>query len=86
MSKSHADTGNVLEVDYTYGEVAAALRMSERWVRAQVAAGAEHNRYGHKVRFTPTQVEKLRARNTRAATPTTDKVTTGPSKSKGKSK
>lgn len=64
-----------LEPDYTMEEVAAALGMSPRWVRARVADGAEHQRYGHKIRFTDEQVEKLRAEHTKQ--PVAEGVTTG---------
>lgn len=50
-----------LEPDYSLKEVSAALGMSERWVRQQIKAGAEHSRHGHKIKFTPEQVAKLRA-------------------------
>lgn len=50
-----------LEPDYSLAEVADALGMSERWVRARIKDGAEHQRYGHKIRFTEAQVDKLRA-------------------------
>lgn len=64
-----------LEPDYTMVEVADALGMSERWVRARVADGAEHQRYGHKIRFTEDQVEKLCADH--AKSPTSQSITTG---------
>lgn len=64
-----------LPKDYTMGEVAEALGMSERWVRQQVKDGAVHNRYGHKVRFTAEQVELLRSARTKNAVPTS--ITTG---------
>lgn len=64
-----------IEPDYTMEDVAEALRMSPRWVRARVAEGAEHQRYGHKIRFTDAQVEKLRASMTKQPTPKS--VTTG---------
>lgn len=50
-----------LTPDYTVEEVAQALQMSERWVRRAIAEGAAHRRYGHKIRFSPEQVEALRA-------------------------
>lgn len=71
-----------LTKDYTYEEVAEALGMSPRWVRAQVAKGAEHNRYGHKVRFTAGQVEKLRASCVKNETPAS--ITTGRKRSAGR--
>jgi hypothetical protein len=61
--------------DYDLEQVAAALGMSERWVRARVRDGAEHQRYGHKIRFTPEQVDKLRAQFTKA--PVAESITTG---------
>ena len=64
-----------LEPDYTYEDVAAALGMSPRWVRLKVKEGAEHQRYGHKVRFTAEQVEKLRASCTKV--PASQSITTG---------
>lgn len=64
-----------LEPDYTIDEVAEALRMSERWIRRQVANGAEHQRYGHIIRFTEAQVTALRASMTKSPTPT--QITTG---------
>lgn len=52
-----------LEPDFSLQEVAAALGMSTRWVRDRCNLdGAEHQRYGHKIRFTAEQVAKLRAR------------------------
>ena len=67
---------NDLERDYTMAEVAKALGMSERWVRAKVADGAEHTRYGHKIRFSAAQVEALRAAHVKGAAPT-QSITTG---------
>lgn len=55
-----------LPPDYSMDEVADALGMSSRWVRLQVAAGAAHQRYGNKIRFTADQVEALRAQFTQA--------------------
>jgi hypothetical protein len=65
-----------LEKDFTLQEVADALGMSERWLRQQVKAGAVHNRYGHKIRFTTDQVEKLRGRYVQAPA-VEESVTTG---------
>lgn len=68
-----------LEPDFTIEEVAHALGMSTRWVRDRCNIdGAEHNRYGHKIRFTRDQVAKLRATHVRNLVP--DPVTTGPTK------
>lgn len=65
-----------LPSDYTLEEVAEALGMSTRWVRDRIRLdGAAHQRYGHKIRFTPKQVEALRARHT--TTPVEQSVTTG---------
>lgn len=65
-----------LTKDYTLTEVAKALGMSQRWVRDRCNLdGAEHLRYGHKIRFTAEQVEKLRAAHTKA--PVEQGVTTG---------
>lgn len=68
-----------LEPDYSLTEVASAIGMSTRWIRDRVKHdGAEHLKYGHKIRFTAAQVDKLRAAHTvvRAVEP----VTTGPAK------
>lgn len=65
-----------LTKDYTLGEVATALGMSTRWVRDRINLdGAEHIRYGHKIRFTAEQVDKLRVTHTKA--PIVGSVTTG---------
>lgn len=64
-----------LPTDYTLTDVADALHMSERWVRDRVREGAEHIRYGRKIRFTAEQVEKLRASHVQQAT--SQSVTTG---------
>jgi hypothetical protein len=61
--------------DYTLDEVAAALRMSTRWVRDRVKDGAEHQRKGHKITFTAEQVDKLRAAHTKV--PVEQSITTG---------
>lgn len=55
-----------LDSDYTLEEVAAAVRMSTRWVRERIKEGAEHQRKGHKITFSSEQVEKLRAAHTKA--------------------
>lgn len=67
-----------LEPDYTMEEVAQALGMSPRWVRQKVKDGAEHQRYGHKIKFTEAQVEKLRASHTKV--PVVESITTGKKK------
>lgn len=64
-----------LPIDYTLEQVADALQMSERWVRDRVREGAEHIRYGRKIRFTAEQVEKLRAERVQNAVP--QSITTG---------
>lgn len=65
-----------LEPDYPLEEVAEALGMSTRWVRDRCNLdGAEHIRYGRKIRFTAAQVEKLRATHTVA--PAAQSITTG---------
>lgn len=69
------EENHMLEPDHTLKEVSVALGMSERWIRKQVADGAEHQRYGHKIRFTTEQVEKLRSQATKNAVPLS--VTTG---------
>ena len=58
-----------LQRDYSMTEVAEALGMSYRWVRHQVQTGAAHQRYGNRIRFTPEQVEALRARFASAPAP-----------------
>lgn len=76
-----------LEPDYNLNEVAAALGMSPRWVRDRIRAGnegrgpvVEHQRYGHVIKFTAEQVEKLRASHTMAPV-ATEPITTGRKKS-----
>jgi hypothetical protein len=50
--------------------------MSPRWVRDRIRFdGAVHQRYGHKIRFTPAQVDALRAAHAQA--PVEQSVTTG---------
>lgn len=68
-----------LEVDYSLQEVAEALKMSERWVRDRIRLDkAEHQRYGHVIRFTEEQVAKLRRSHIKA--PVVESITTGPQK------
>lgn len=67
-----------LQPDYDLTEVANALGMSERWVRERIREGAEHQRYGRKIRFTPEQVDKLRATFTTGAPARGQSLTTGP--------
>lgn len=65
-----------LSRDYTLDEVAEALGMSTRWVRDRVNLdGAEHIRYGHKIRFTAKQVDDLRAAHVKS--PAAGSITTG---------
>ena len=62
--------------DLTLVEAAAVIRMSERWLRGQIKDGlVEHERRGHKIFFTPAQVDKLRTSNT--VTPVAQSITTG---------
>lgn len=67
-----------LERNYSLEEVAEALGMSTRWVRDRIKGddAAEHLRFGHKIRFTAEQVEKLRAKHVQAPAPA-GSVTTG---------
>lgn len=69
-----------LEVDYSLEDVAKATGMSTRWIRDRCKDGAEHIRYGHKIRFTQAMVEKLRADHTK--TPSAEPITTGRKKSR----
>lgn len=70
---------DTLEPDFSLEEVATAIGMSTRWIRDRVKHdGAEHIRYGHKIRFTAAMVDKLRAAHT-VAHPVAP-VTTGPAK------
>lgn len=65
-----------LSRDYTLTEVAQALGMSTRWVRDRCNLdGAEHLRFGHKIRFSAEQVDKLRAAHVKV--PASESVTTG---------
>lgn len=65
-----------LEPDYSLAEVAKALGMSTRWVRDRIREdNVEHIRYGHKIRFTKAQVDKIRAAHTQA--PIEKSMTTG---------
>jgi hypothetical protein len=62
--------------DLTLKETADVIRMSERWLRQQIADGVvECERRGHKIFFNPAQVEKLRKSFTTNAVPTS--ITTG---------
>lgn len=64
-----------LEPDYSLEDVAQAIGMSTRWIRDRCKEGAEHIRYGHKIRFTEAQVAKLRNDHTKA--PAAEGITTG---------
>lgn len=64
-----------LEKDYSLAEVSEAIGMSTRWVRDRCSEGAEHIRYGRKIRFTQAQVDKLRASHTKS--PVEQSITTG---------
>lgn len=64
-----------LEPEYTLRETAEIVGMSERWVRQKIKDGAEHQRYGHKIKFLESQIAKLRASHTQAAR--VDAITTG---------
>jgi transposase-like protein len=66
-----------LEPNYSVEEVARALGMSTKWVYKQVKDGAEHIKFGHKIKMTAAQVDKLRAKNTRSVAPAEQSVTTG---------
>jgi hypothetical protein len=67
-----------LEKDYDLEQIANAVGMSTRWVRERVKAGAEHQRYGRKIKMTDAQVAKLRASHTQATEPeVVESVTTG---------
>lgn len=68
-------TEQQLEKDFDLNEVADALGMSPRWVRDRCKEGAEHNRYGQKIRFTAAQVQSLREAHKKNPTPVS--ITTG---------
>lgn len=62
--------------DLTLKETANVIRMSERWLRQQISDGlVECERRGHKIFFTPSQVEKLRHSFT--VRPAARSITTG---------
>lgn len=65
-----------LEQDYDLEQIAEAVGMSTRWVRERVKNGAEHIRYGRKIKMTAGQVEKLRAAHT-VAPVVEQSITTG---------
>lgn len=62
--------------DLDLAQVAEALGMSERWVRQRCIEGADHLRYGHKIRFTQAQVDALR--KSHEAPRIRQSITTGP--------
>lgn len=67
------------EPDLTLQEVADLLCVSTRWVRDRIRLdGVEHQRYGTRIRFTPTQVALLRAAHVRNLV--SEPVTTGKKK------
>lgn len=69
-----------LDPDYTIDEVAAALGMSDRWLRAKMKADKlAHQRYGHKIKFTAEQVEAIRSRYAAEPAPA-EQITTGKKK------
>lgn len=70
-----------LDPDFTLKQVASAIGMSERWIRQRIAEGAAHQRYGHKIRFTPAQVQALRESHA-ANTAPANVVTTGKKRSR----
>lgn len=71
-----SDPKPALESDYSIDEVAQAIGMSTRWVRDRINKdNAEHLRYGHKIRFTAAQVDKLRASHTKTPAPVSAAVT-----------
>jgi len=72
-----------LERDYDLNEVADAIGMSTRWIRDRIREGkqgtgpvVEHIRYGHVIKFTAAQVDRLKAQHT-VAPALDDQVTTG---------
>lgn len=73
-----------LPKDHDLEEVAKALGMSTRWIRDRIRDGkegkgpaVEHIRYGHKIRFTTEQVEKLRSAHIEQAPVIDQSITTG---------
>lgn len=80
-----SETKPALEADYSIVEVAKAIGMSTRWIRDRVndeVNPAEHQRYGHKIRFTAEQVEKLRQQHTKAAPTPVTAITSGRKRSR----
>ena len=76
------ESGNNIERDLTLTEVAEVLGMSERWIRNEIHnVGAEHQRYGNRIRFTPAQVAQLRDRYKHVNPVVPLPITTGPRKS-----
>lgn len=75
------DETPTLPRDLTLAEAADSLRMSTRWLRDKIKADKlEHQKYGHKILFTPAQVEAIRARYT--AQPAEQSITTGRKRSR----
>lgn len=78
--------------DYTLKEAAAAIRMSDRWLRQQIKDGEdpekdapfiEHTKRGHKLLFTEDQLESLRELHAKKpAAVVAESITTGRSKSR----
>jgi len=54
----HAFWKELKSDERTLTEVALAVGMSPRWVRDRIREGAEHQRYGHVIKFTAEQVER----------------------------
>lgn len=72
----NSDTFDQDQPDLNLKETAAVIRMSERWLRQQIADGlVECERRGHKIFFNPAQVEKLRQSFT--VRPAAQSITTG---------
>lgn len=70
------ETTSTLARDYTLVEVAAALRVSTRWLRDKIQADKlPHGKRGHKIVFTEAQVEAIRKRY--EAQPIEQSITTG---------
>jgi hypothetical protein len=74
------------ETDYTLTETAKALKVSTRWIRDRIKAGAdpdsdspfvEHIRRGNKIMFTTEQVEKLRHSDAQTPPVVVESITTG---------
>lgn len=69
-------TPATLEPDYTLTEVAAALRVSTRWLRGKIKDDKlPHGTRGHKIVFDAEQVKAIRKRY--EAQPIEQSITTG---------